>query len=298
MSLAPAPSRSDLLIGLLYGGLAALGWAVGFVWAKHGIEIGFHPADLIVHRFAWTGLAILPFAIRSGLRDLAGVGWWRGLALTVFAGPPQSLLAYSGFILVPLGHGTVIQPACAALSGLLLASLFLGERLSPQRVIGGLAIVAGLIVFGIEAITTIGPHGVGGDLLFVGAGISWAIFGTLLRHWRVPGMQAALVVSSLSVLLFIPAYLLIAGYQHLIALGWTENLHQAVVQGIFAGTLPIYLFGRAVVLLGAGRAGTFPALVPGFSLIVGYLALGIVPSLPQVAGLIVVMIGFQFVIHR
>lgn len=298
LSLAPAPSRSDLLIGLLCGALAALGWAVGFVWAKHGIEIGFQPADLIVHRFAWSGLAMLPFVMRAGLRDLAGVGWLRGLTLTVFAGPPQSLLAYSGFILVPLGHGTVIQPACATLSGLLLASLFLGERLSPRRVIGGLAIVAGLVVFGIEAITTIGPHGVGGDLLFVSAGLSWAIFGTLLRHWRVPGMQGALVVGSLSALLFVPAYLLIAGYEHLIALGWKENLMQAVIQGICAGVPPIYLFGRAVVLLGAGRAGTFTALVPGFSLIVGYLALGIVPSLAQIAGLIIVMIGFQFVVRH
>lgn len=298
LSLAPAPSRSDLLIGLLCGALAALGWAVGFVWAKHGIEIGFQPADLIVHRFAWSGLAMLPFVMRAGLRDLAGVGWLRGLTLMMFAGPPQSLLAYSGFILVPLGHGTVIQPACATLSGLLLAGLFLGERLSPRRVIGGLAIVAGLVVFGIEAITTIGAHGVGGDLLFVGAGLSWAIFGTLLRHWRVPGMQGALVVGTLSALLFVPAYLLIAGYQHLIALGWQENLMQAVIQGICAGVLPIYLFGRAVVLLGAGRAGTFTALVPGFSLIVGFLALGIVPSLAQIAGLIIVMIGFQFVVRH
>ncbi len=58
-----------------------------------------------------------------------------------------------------------------------------------------------------------------------------------------------------------------------------ENLVQVVVQGMLAGVLPIYLFARAVILLGAGRAATFPALVPGFSLIIGYLALGVVPSI-------------------
>lgn len=298
LSLAPTPSRSDLLLGLLYGALAALGWAVGFVGAKHGIEIGFHPADLIVHRFAWSGLVTLPFLMRAGLRDLAGVGWLRGITLMMFAGPPQSLLAYSGFILVPLGHGTVIQPSTATLSGLLMASLFLGERLSPWRIAGALIIVAGLIVFGIEAIATIGSHGIGGDLLFVGAGLSWAVFGTLLRHWRVPGLQGALVVGLLSALLFAPAYLLMGGYQHLIALGWEENLIQAVIQGGCAGLAPIYLFGRAVVLLGAGRAGTFAALVPCFSLLIGYLALGTAPSMAQLAGLVIVMIGFQFVVRR
>jgi drug/metabolite transporter (DMT)-like permease len=69
-----------------------------------------------------------------------------------------------------------------------------------------------------------------------------------------------------------------------------------VVQGLLAGALPIYLFTRSVILLGAGRAATFPALVPGFSLVIGYLALGAVPSLAQVIGLAIVVVGFRFVV--
>jgi drug/metabolite transporter (DMT)-like permease len=69
------------------------------------------------------------------------------------------------------------------------------------------------------------------------------------------------------------------------------------VQGILAGMLPIYLFARAVILLGAGRAATFPALVPGFGLIIGYLALGVIPSVPQIIGLVIVVIGFHYVVR-
>jgi hypothetical protein len=47
------------------------------------------------------------------------------------------IAAYTGFILVPLGHGTTIQPACAALSGLILASLILHEKPTFQRILGG-----------------------------------------------------------------------------------------------------------------------------------------------------------------
>ena len=83
----------------------------------------------------------------------------------------------------------------------------------------------------------------------------------------------------------------------MLRLGLAENLVQVVVQGILSGVVPIYLFARAVILLGAGRAATFPALVPGFSLIIGYLALGIVPSLAQVIGLVIVVIGFRFVVR-
>ena len=88
-------------------------------------------------------------------------------------------------MLVPLGHGTTIQPACAALFGLILATVMLRERMTPQRIFGAAAIIAGLLVFGAESITTIGSQGVGGDLLFVTAGCFWATLGILLRHWRV-----------------------------------------------------------------------------------------------------------------
>ena len=69
------------------------------------------------------------------------------------------------------------------------------------------------------------------------------------------------------------------------------------MQGLLAGVLPIYLFARTVILLGAGRAATFPALVPGFALIIGYLTLGIVPSVAQLAGLAIVLVGFRFALR-
>ena len=55
------------------------------------------------------------------------------------------------------------------------------------------------------------------------------------------------------------------GYDGIMRMGLYENLLQVVVQGVIAGVLPIFLFARAVILLGAGRAATFPALVPGFA---------------------------------
>lgn len=291
-----AAARS-VLVGTLCGAGAALGWAAGFVVAKHGIEIGFSPADLAFHRFFWSGLLLMPLAIRHGLRDFGGLGWGRGLVLSVLSGPPQALTAYTGFILVPLGHGTTIQPACAALFGIILATVLLGERLTMQRIAGGLILIVGLMVFGAESVATIGSHGVGGDLLFVLAGFFWAAFGSLLRMWRVSGMHAVAVVGALSILVYTPLHGIIVGYSGFFAHSLADNLLQIFVQGILAGVLPIYLFARAVILLGAGRAATFPALVPGFALVIGYLGLGVVPSLAQVIGLVIVVIGFRFVVR-
>jgi drug/metabolite transporter (DMT)-like permease len=287
-----------MIVGIVCGTLAALAWAAGFVVAKHGIQIGFSPADLAFHRFFWSSLLMLPWVVRGGLRALGGIGWGRAFVMTVLSGPPQSLIAYSGFILVPLGHGTTIQPACAALSGLVLASLVLNERPTFQRIIGGAIIIAGLLLFGAESLATIGGAGVGGDLLFATAGLFWATFGTLLRLWNVPGTRAVMAVGAVSLVVFAPIYLFIYGISALARHGLFENLLQAVVQGGIAGSLPIYLFAHAVIALGGGRAATFPALVPMFGVIIGYLALGIVPSLAQFVGMLIVLVGFQFALRR
>jgi drug/metabolite transporter (DMT)-like permease len=298
MAASDKVHRPTMIIGIVCGTLAALAWAAGFVVAKHGIQIGFSPADLAFHRFFWSGLLVLPLIVREGLRDLGGIGWSRASVMTILSGPPQSLLAYTGFILVPLGHGTTIQPACAALSGLVLASLILHEKATLQRIIGGAIIIAGLLMFGAESLTTIGNAGVGGDLLFATAGLFWATFGTLLRHWNVAGTRAVMAVGAVSVIVLAPIYLLIYGISGLAKQSLFENLLQAVVQGGIAGSLPIYLFAHAVIALGGGRAATFPALVPIFGVIIGYVALGVVPSLAQFVGMLIVLVGFHFALRR
>lgn len=295
--ISPSGKTPGLLIGVLCGVGAALAWAAGFTVAKHGISIGFSPADLAVHRYVWTGFLLIPLVFHYGAADLCGVGWWRGFILAALSGPTQALVAYTGFILVPFGHGTTIQPATAALAGMLLAAILLKERLSASRIVGALTITLGLIVFGIESVATIGTHGVGGDLLFATAGALWAMFGILLRQWRVAGMRVAAAVGLMSVAVYAPIYFGLFGTGNLFRFGWGETALQIVVQGLISGVLPIFLFARAVAILGAGRASTFPALVPGFSLIIGFFALGIVPSIAQLIGLGIVLVGFRFTLR-
>ena len=222
--------------------------------------------------------------------DLGGIGWGRGFALAVFGGLPLALLSYLGYLFVPLGHGGIIQPSCAALGGMILARVVLKEPLPARRIVGALVIVVGLAVIGAEAFRTIGAHGVGGDLLFVAAGCFFAIFGMLVRRWRIAAMQAVAITSILS-LVGLP--ILLFTFDNMVAAGFSENLLQAVVQGALTGAAATYLFTRAVVLLGVSRAALFPSLVSPFVLLIGFLALGIVPSVSQLVGLVIVVIGFQ-----
>ena len=290
----PIPTASARLpgsaAGIACGAGAALFWAAGFVAARHGIAIGFSPADIAFHRFVWAGLAFLPLVARAA--GLGGVGWAKGVALTLSGGPPLALLSSAGFLFVPLAHGGVIQPSCAALGGLILATLVLKEKLPARRALGALVIVAGLAVIGAEGLAGIGTRGIVGDLSFVAAGAMFATFGTLLRLWRIVPMHAVAVTSTLS-LIELPIHWLAFGFERMLGLGAVENLVQLVAQGILAGAGGTYLFTRSVVLLGAGRAAVFPSLVPGFTLLIGFLVLGEIPTLAQLAGFAIVLIGFR-----
>ena len=284
------------MLGLGCGVATVLCWAVGLVAAKHGIDAGLGPAEIAFHRNIWVGLCILPLlAVRGRLGDLDGVGWRRGAALMLFGGTPFAMLSYVGFMLVPLGHGGVIQPSCAALGGIALSALVLREPTPATRILGALAIVTGLVLLGWEALATIGGQGILGDFTFAGAGISFAIFGLMLRLWRISPMRAVMLVSVVSIA-YVPVHWAVFGFDRMIAAGLHENLFQIVVQGVFNGVGSIYLFTRTVVLLGASRAALFPALVPAVTLLIGFLALGEVPSVVQLAGLVVVAIGFRFAV--
>jgi drug/metabolite transporter (DMT)-like permease len=290
-TLAQKSDPKPALLGIACGVGAALFWALGFVATRHGLKVGFTPADLLIHRFLWSGLAFLPLVLRTGLGDLCGIGWGRGLALMVLGGPVMSIISYAGFLFVPLGHGSIIQPSCATLGGLFLAAVLLRERISISRFSGAIVIVGGLAVIGAESIGHIGPSGVLGDLIFVLTGFMFAGFATLVRYWRVSALSAAAVINVLSLSLF-PVYAASGGLGRVAAIGLGENALQALGQGILAGPAAMYLFTLSIQLLGVARAAVFPAIVPALTLLVGWLLLGEPPTALQAAGLITVLSGF------
>ncbi|MCC8949942.1 DMT family transporter [Bradyrhizobium sp. Arg62] len=288
---AALPDTKAILLGVACGLGAALCWALGFVATRHGLKVGFTPVDLLMHRFLWSGIVFLPLVVRAGLRDLCGIGWGRGMALMLLGGPVMSLISYAGFMFVPLGHGSVIQPSCATLGGLFLAVVLLKETVSLSRAAGAVVIVVGLAVIGSESIGHMGPSAVIGDLIFVLTGLMFAGFATLVRYWRVSAFSVASVISVLSLSLF-PLYAASGGLARDAAIGLHENTLQAIAQGILAGPAAMYLFAVSIQRLGVARAAVFPATVPVLTLLLGWLLIGEPPTTLQAAGLAAVLAGF------
>jgi drug/metabolite transporter (DMT)-like permease len=280
------------MAGLGWGLLAAAIWAVYSVLARLGVTAGLSPADMSLLRFAPGALLTLPLMWRWGWRDLAGIGWRRGLILTLLAGPGFALLFMTGFSLAPLAHGAVIAPSGQMLAGMGLSAWLGQQRLSRESLIGAGFVLLGLFFMGGDSLL----HGESratllGDLLFAVAGFCWGTFGTLSRRWQVDPLRVTVVVLVLSFLLFTPPYLVLADLSRLTQAGAGMLTLQVLAQGLGAGLVAMLAYSRAAALLGAGRAAFFGAMVPGAASLLAIPILGEVPSTLQALGIVSVVVG-------
>jgi drug/metabolite transporter (DMT)-like permease len=285
-------ARKAMRAGLGWGLLAAAIWAVYSVLARLGVTSGLSPVDMSWLRFAPGALLTLPLMWRWGWRDLAGIGWGRGLLLTLLAGPGFALLFMSGFTLAPLAHGAVIAPSGQMLAGLGLSAWLAHQPLSRESLFGAAFVLLGLLFMGGDSLL----HGDGratllGDLLFAVAGFCWGLFGTLSRRWRVEPLRVTVVVVVLSFLIFTPPYLALADLGRLANAGAGMLALQAVAQGLGAGLVAMLAYSRAAELLGSGRAAFFGAMVPGAASLLAIPVLGEVPTTLQVLGIASVVTG-------
>ena len=132
--------------GYFCGCILALGASLSFAAARAGILSGLSPGDLILMRFVVAGIVLLPFLLRWGLQDLAGIGWRRGLILTAVGGPAFALMQMGGYAFAPLAHGAVIHPASVTILSTGIAALVLGERLSRAHVIGSRLVINRIVL--------------------------------------------------------------------------------------------------------------------------------------------------------
>ncbi len=297
--VARAPHRRRPLIdtnseawGLLCGCALALGAATSFAFVRAGILSGFTPGDLILLRFLISGLVFLPLLARWGLPSLAGIGWPRSLVLLLLGGPAFALMQSGGYAFAPLAHGAVIHPASVTIVSTMIAAAFLRERLGPAHIAGATVVVLGIVLISWHGLTAHDPgQSWIGDVLFFASAVLWAVFGVMVRVWRLPAIRAVGVTALLSAVVTVPCYLAWYGGPHVLALPTRLIVQQAVMQGGVQGVIAITAYVQSIRVLGVSRAVLFPALVPAVSVLLGIIIVGEVPTPVQVAGLAMVTVG-------
>ncbi|UWR23444.1 DMT family transporter [Sulfitobacter sp. S190] len=291
-ALAIAP---ETRVGFAAGLAAAAIWGAYLALSSAGVAAGLNGYDVAALRYMVAGPIMLGVLVlrREGLRLRMSV--LQGVTVAVLLGPPFVLLSVGGYAFAPLAHGSVLVPASLTLGGLALSRVVLGERLGLQRLVGVGIMLLGLgLVVGRGA--SVSAAAIGGDAMFVLAGLSWAAFAALQQRWRLPAVDVTAVVGVAGLVALVPGYLVLRGTDALAALPAGMLAAQIVVQGILSGVVAMIAFAASVRLLGAARAATFPALVPGFALVIGLPLTGQALVGSQAIGLVALGLGLVSVL--
>ncbi|MFN4284404.1 MAG: DMT family transporter [Lacibacter sp.] len=268
--------RSNLT-GILLAVVATLIWSGNFIVAR-GVAHAIPPISLAFYRWLTATLIMLPIAApalwqhRAYLRRHAGY-----LLRTALFG----VTLFNTFVYVAGHYSTAINLALIGTTtspvfSILLARLFLGERLPAVRVAGLFLCITGIVwLLSKGSITTLlhlrfGP----GDAWILAAALAFAIYNIQVRKQPpgLPGTAFLLAVFAPGTLLLLPAWLVEAQVQAPVQ--WNANL-LLIILYLGAGTSVIAFLCWNVALrhLGAGRTALFGNLIPVFSTIEAILIL-------------------------
>ncbi len=275
-------------MAILYGLLAAMIWGAWPVASRFGIQQTLNVFDITALRLTVAGLLLLPLVIRRGVGN---AGWVGALVLSFAAGAPYVLIGIGGFSFAPAGHGGVIIPSFMLAFSTLGGWLILGDRPNTARLAGLAIIMAGIVMIGWHSWSNDGGTDEWiGHLMFVAAGLLWATYTVASRAWAVDAVDATALVSVLSMVLYMPFYL-IFGQVRIFQAPVSEVVFQGLFQGVAVGILALLFYTRAVEHFGAARGAVFAALVPGMAVLFAYPALNEVPTWLELAGVGTVTAG-------
>ena len=287
------PTTSDYTRGTLYGLAAVCIWAGFIVVSRLGVRTTLTPWDIAAIRFAVAGLLLLPYALKKGLA-LERLGWLGVAAIVTGCGVPMVLLVNAGLLFAPAAHAGALFPGVMPLMVAILAAAILKESFTAQKTIGLLLIVIGAAGIVWAAGGIFGTTQIIGDALFLAAALAWAGYTVAMRRARLDGLHAAAIAAAGSLVLYLPAYWLIAGARVFRA-PLSDIALQAVVQGALTAIVALLLYGRMVALLGATRGAAFVALTPAMTALLAIPVLGEWPSPVDWAAIALISLGVYVV---
>lgn len=178
-----------------------------------------------------------------------------------------------------------IQPVLTVL----MARMWLGEALSPLKILGVVLGFLGIVAISLGGISAHAP--VLSVLLGLGAGISWAVGTVLYKRWG----KAADPMSDVSVQLTVGGLLLCVAAWSAEPLGsvhWTSTYIGAwLFSAIFGTALAWILWSQLIKNGEVSRVAAWTFLVPVLSTVVSVLALGETASWSLVLGIAGVILG-------
>ena len=291
MNIPLKPTRSQLMSdtskGFLAGLMVVLCWSGFNIVSRFGSKGVFTPFDLAAMRYGISGLLGSVYF----LRNAPYVDWPRYVTLSIFGGLGYGLFVYSGFSFAPSAHAGIFVNGGIPFCTVVIVALSTGFHLARQTVLALLISACGLLLIGIDSLLSHhGQEAFIGDMLFLAAALSWAIFGILMRRWQIRPLLGICGIACFAMAIYWPVYLLFLP-KNLLMAGWGDITLQCVYQGIIAAMVAASLYSYANQKIGACQASMMLALVPAVSAIGAYFILDEQLTWTVILGILVVSAG-------
>ena len=283
----PNDATSDMGKGLLAALAVVFFWSGFNIVSRVGATASFTPYDIAAIRFAVSGAIALPLFLRYVPRQ----DWLKHAVLALLGGVGYCTLAYVGFAYAPVSHAGVFVNGGIGFWTIVIMAFMTGFHIPRQTVVALVLTTSGLLLIGYESVVAnSGGEEWLGDLLFLAAALTWAVFGLVLRRWQIRPQLGVLGIAVFSALVYLPVY---AWWlpSTLSEATWGAITLQAVYQGVVIAFLGAGLYSYAVQKIGASEASLMLALVPAVSAVGGLLILGEQLGTVAVLGIVVVSIG-------
>lgn len=126
------------------------------------------------------------------------------------------------------------------------------------------------------------------------ATVTWAGYTVAMRRARLDGLHAAAISAVASLVLYLPAYVILARTSLLMGPPLDVAL-QAIVQGVLTAIVALLLYGRMVAILGATGGAAFVALTPAITALAAIPILNEWPSTTDWIAITLISVGVYLV---
>jgi len=285
--------------------LPRLGWlllaAVSLFWGTNWVALKLSLAEIPVWQYRAvtseiSGLALLLIATLGGRSIRVPRSVWGPLALGALFNTTlwQILIAY-GVKLIAASEAAVLAYTMPIWS-MLLAALFLGERLTPRMLASLAFAMAGIFALVSPGLAKLGQSPLG-IAMTLAAAVSWAL-GTFVQK-RVAWPLSVLAVAGWQLLLGGLPFILVAANEPFVML---EASPTALWAAVYTVALPLlfcqYAWLKVVSLFPASVASLGTVMVPIVGVLSGALLLGEPLGWREITALVAVLLSLVLLLPQ